>query len=87
MMLSLLSHVGSAASFQDFRLIEILKKKTQDELQSTMSGISSSGLPCSVNVLLLLPVLREIKELWRDSPKDRNEIPIVEDRPKLIFRQ
>ena len=87
MMLSLLSHIGSPVSFQDFKSIERLKRKTQEELQTAMGKVSTTGLACSVNVLLVLPVLREIKELWRDSPKDKNQVPLVEDRPQLIFRK
>jgi len=85
-MMSLLAHdrMGSAF-YQNLDQIKQLRKATQDELTRTMSESAANGLQRYVNVMLLLPVLREMNEYWCSCPVDANGCPILVDRSRVRF--
>lgn len=85
-MMSLLAHDRMGNSFyQNIDQIKQLRKATQEELTRTMSESAANGLQRYLNVMLLLPVLREMNEYWCSCPVDANGCPILVDRSRVRF--
>lgn len=88
-MMSLLAHdrmaTGSSTFYQNLEQIKSLRRETQDELSRTMSDLAQNGLQRYINVMLLLPVLREMNEYWCSCPIDTNGCPILVDRNRVRF--
>jgi len=86
-MMSLFGHHSTGIIFVDPEIVARLKQETQESLQRSLSdkGEGGSGsLPRHVNVLLLLPRLREVNDLWRSSKLDKNGAPINLEKPIKI---